>query len=280
MNPKGFAVADFTFPLLSHGNSLKLISMLGMDGADIGLFEGRSHLWPSKEFADLEGNAKKLKSQLDDLGLKCADVFLQMDADFVPYATNHHEDSRRAKARDWFQRTVDYALAVGCDHVTALPGVTFKEEPEETSWKRSVEELNWRTAYAKERGIVFGFECHVGSLAPTPDKALKLVQAVEGGTLTLDYTHFTLAGIADEQAHPLVAYASHFHVRGAKKDRLQVNFPDNTIDYAAIIEEMKKTDYNGWIGIEYVWIDWQECNKSDNLSETIRFRDFFKEQIG
>ena len=45
------ACADFTFPLLSHEQSLDVISMLGFDGVDIGLFEGRSHLHPSREFA-------------------------------------------------------------------------------------------------------------------------------------------------------------------------------------------------------------------------------------
>ena len=29
--------ADFTFPLLSHENSLDLIAMLGFEGGDIGL---------------------------------------------------------------------------------------------------------------------------------------------------------------------------------------------------------------------------------------------------
>ncbi len=49
------ACADFTFPLLPHDKSLDLIAMLGFEGVDIGLFEGRSHLWPSRVFADLKG---------------------------------------------------------------------------------------------------------------------------------------------------------------------------------------------------------------------------------
>ncbi len=46
------ACADFAFPLLPHQNSLDVISMLGFDGVDIGLFEGRSHLHPSREFTN------------------------------------------------------------------------------------------------------------------------------------------------------------------------------------------------------------------------------------
>ena len=37
---------------------------------------------------------------------------------------------------------------------------------------------------------------------------------------------------------------------------------------------MRASGYAGYLGIEYVWIDWEHCNEVDNLSETIRFRDY------
>jgi hypothetical protein len=51
------ACADFALPLLCHDHVLDVISMLEFDGIDIGLFEGRSHLWPSREFRDVLKNA-------------------------------------------------------------------------------------------------------------------------------------------------------------------------------------------------------------------------------
>src|SRR5438270_14031839 len=89
------ACADFTFPLLPHDKVLDLIAVLELDGVDIGLFEGRSHLWPSREFEQLAASAKSLRNKLADRGLKPADVFLQLDPDFVPYAINHPDASRR-----------------------------------------------------------------------------------------------------------------------------------------------------------------------------------------
>src|SRR5262245_19616521 len=142
------ACADFTFPLLPHDKVLDLIAMLDFDGVDIGLFEGRSHLWPSKEFASPAKSGKHLGKNLADRGLRCADVFLQMDPSFVPYAINHPEAARRARARDWFLKTLDYASASGTKHVTTLPGVLFKEEKPANSWKRSFEELAWRVEQA------------------------------------------------------------------------------------------------------------------------------------
>jgi sugar phosphate isomerase/epimerase len=270
------ACADFTFPLLPHQNALQLIAMLGFDGVDIGLFEERSHLWPSREFEDTAGSAGELKRRLNDVGLKPADLFLQMAPDFTPYAINHPEASRRQKARDWFLHALEYARACGCRHVTTLPGVHFDEEPYEVSFARAAEELNWRIEQAHNHEIIFGIEAHVGSLAPTPEQAERLIQQAPGLTLTLDYTHFTRAGLPDSQVEPLLKYASHFHARGAVAGRLQTSFANNVIDYRRIASLLASSGYSGWVGIEYVWIDWEHCNECDNLSETILFRDFFR----
>lgn len=274
------ACADFTFPLLKHDRVLDLIAAIEVEGVDIGLFEGRSHLWPSTEFEKLDVHATLLSKKLSDRGLKCADVFLQMNPDFVPFAINHPEAQRRKKARDWFERTLDYAARVGSLHVTTLPGVYFEDlEPKNTSWKRSQDELAWRVERAKEHQLAFSVEAHVGSLAPDPAEALRMVQGVAGLSLTLDYTHFTRAGLPDSAAEPLLKHASHFHVRGAREGRLQCNFKDNVIDYARVVKLLDALNYHGYLGIEYVWIDWEHCNESDNLSETILFRDFLRRQV-
>ena len=63
------ACADFAFPLLPHDKVLDLIAMLEFDGVDIGLFEGRSHLWPSKVFVSPVRSGKQLGRKLADRGL-------------------------------------------------------------------------------------------------------------------------------------------------------------------------------------------------------------------
>ena len=274
------ACADFTFPLLSHDNSLDLIAMLGFEGVDIGLFEGRSHLWPSRVFADLKASAKALKHKLRARGLELADVFLQTAPDFVSVAPNHPELFIRRQARDWFMQTVEFALACGAKHVSALPGVTFEGEPEADSYERCRDELAWRTQTAASQGITFSIEAHVGSIVPTPTAAARLVQSVPGLTLTLDYTHFTRAGLPDVEIEPLIAHASHFHARGARTGRLQASFRENTIDYERVLDVMRQVGYSGYVGVEYVWIDWEHCNEVDNVSETILMRDFLRKHLG
>src|SRR5690242_11789090 len=140
MKPR-LACADFTFPLLDHDRVLDLIKLLEFDAVDIGLFEGRSHLWPSREFKAVERSGQELIQKLANRGLVPADIFLQTAPEFVSLAPNHPQASRRRKAREMFLRTLDFANACCCLHVSALPGVRFPEEPASASWRRCCDEL-------------------------------------------------------------------------------------------------------------------------------------------
>jgi sugar phosphate isomerase/epimerase len=271
--------SDFTFPLLPHDQVLALIAMLGFDGVDIGLFEDRSHLQPSKVFPDVPGNARRLRNQLAGQGLVPIDVFLQTALDFVSSASNHPDARVREKSRDSFLKTLEFAAECGGRHLTALPGVAFPQESRADSWRRCCEELGWRCETARAAGLVFAVEAHWGSIASTPQEALSLVQSIPGLTLSLDYTHFTKLGIPDSEIEPLVAFASHFHARGAAPGRLQTPVKENTIDYRRIVRVMKQTGYQGTIGIEYTWNEWEDMNRTDNLSETILLRDLIRDEM-
>jgi sugar phosphate isomerase/epimerase len=164
---------------------------------------------------------------------------------------------------------LDYAAACGAKHVTTLPGVRFAGESRDRSLARCTAELAWRVGQSQAAGLEFGVEAHVGSIAATPGAALDPIGRVPGLTLTLDYTHFTRAGIPDRRVEPLVRHASHLHMRCACRGRLQCNFKENTIGFSGMLKAMQVARYHGWAGVEYIWIDWERCNESDTLSETI-----------
>ena len=81
----------------------------------------------------------------------------------------------------------------------------------------------------------------------------------------------------DQEVEPLIAHASHFHARGARPGRLQASFKENIIDYGRVLDVMRQVGYAGYVGVEYVWIDWEHCNEVDNVSETILMRDYLRE---
>lgn len=271
-----YACADFTFPLLPHQDVLRLIGMMGFDGVDIGLFEERSHIRPSGEFVNPSQKGGELKKLAEDAGIVVADVFLQSAFDFQVRAANHIDEKIRREEREQFQKLMEYALAAGSEHITCLPGVHFQEQSYEDSYQCATEELAWRVEQAKKAGLIFGIEAHIGSIVDTPEKVEKLAKDVAGLTLTLDYTHFAKLGIPDQEVAPLMAYASHFHARGAAPGRLQTVVSESSIDYDQVVADMKKAGYNGFIGIEYTWQEWEDCNKTDNISESIILKNKMK----
>ena len=167
-------------------------------------------------------------------------------------------------------RTLDYAAAAGSKHVTLLPGVVFNGESREKSLARAAEELSWRVSRALPMNLTVGVEPHVGSIIDTPERALQLAALVPRLGFTLDYAHFTRAGVPDSRVEPLAARATHFHARCARKGRLQCSLKENTIDFGRALTALADSRFNGWIALEYVWIDWEHCNEVDVLSETIQ----------
>ncbi|MFT3704093.1 MAG: sugar phosphate isomerase/epimerase family protein [Agriterribacter sp.] len=269
--------ADFTFPLLQHEKVFDLIALLDVKGIDIGLFSGRSHITAETEFDNLSHNAKVLKQKLNDRGLTLSDIYLQLHTNLAAFAINHPDESKRKYARERFLRFIDYAKEAGTDHITTLPGMHFKEEDVDRSVHRSYEELNWRVEKTKAAGLQFSVEVHTGSPFMKPEDALTLLRSVPGLGLTLDYTHFIRDGYVQQDVDVLLPYAHHFHSRGAKQGRLQTSMSENIIDYPDIIQKLKKLHYSGWIGLEYIWIEWEKCNEADTLSESLRLKKIIEE---
>lgn len=269
--------ADFTFPLLPHDDVLTLIALLGVQGVDIGLFEDRSHIYPSHVLPDLAVSARDLTTRIEDKGLKLADIFYHASGtDLSKLAVNHPDAEERRKSRELFERMVEFAQLCRAPHLTIEPGMPWDGEDHETSLKRAGPELSWRVECAQPAGVVCGVEPGIGSVIDTPDKTRQLLEMSPGLTLTLDYTHFAYQGISDDKSETLVPYASHMHARGGYEKCLQSKFQDNVVDYPRMLRALRDSDYSGFVCLEYVWMDWEGCNEVDNLSETIQLRDHLR----
>ena len=138
-----------------------------------------------------------------------------------------------------------------------------------------MDELSWYIALAREAGITISFEPHLGSHFSSPEIVNKFCESLPEATLTLDFGHFIYQGYTTDEILPLLEYASHFHGRCAARHKLQASLSENKIDHKKVISRMRSSNYRGWVGIEYVWIDWEQCNKVDIISETIQLKNIF-----
>jgi sugar phosphate isomerase/epimerase len=156
--------------------------------------------------------------------------------------------------------------------LTGLPGVFHSASSRETDLKLAIEEAEWRTNACRSAGVRYAIEPHVGSICFDVETTRRFLEIVEGLTLTLDYGHFVMSGESSARVHDLLPFTSHVHVRGGARDRLQTTVDENTIDFAGMLAELTELRYDGFLALEYVWVDWKGCNRTDNVSETILLR--------
>jgi sugar phosphate isomerase/epimerase len=264
--------ADFTFPLLSRKQTLTLLHALNFEAVDVGLFARSTHFSPNGLIEDRSGYTRTVKNDLGATGLGASDVFLQIGMEPQEHSANDPNPSVRAYNRKVFEAAMDFCLALDCHHMTGLPGVRHPEMSLDESVKLGIEEAAWRVHKAAEAGIVYAIEPHIGSICATPQDTHQFLRQVGGLTLALDYGHFIWAGFSNDDIHQLVPYASHLHVRGGAKGRLQTPVEENIIDFPGLLKRLRDCRYEGFLCMEYVWIAWEGCNRVDNISETILLR--------
>lgn len=272
-HPLQLAGGDYTFPLLGHEQAIALVAMLGVVGFDLAIMGNRSHVRPEHIRGDVEGAADRLGRAIRGQGLTPADVFLIPWTDFETLAPNHPEATERTRARTVFRDVLELAARLAASGVTLLPGIDWPDRPADESLERAAEELQWRAERAAALDLRCSIEPHIGSVVATPERVLELLELAPALELTLDYTHFVAQGIDEMRVDALIPRARHFHARGARPGRGQCAVKDSVIDYPRIVRELAAAGYDGYLALEYVWLDWEGMNECDNVSETILLRD-------
>lgn len=264
-----FSCSDYTFPLLPRAQRFALLGLLGFHSVDIGLFERNSGLKPAQLAADPRGFTKRLRAELRSSGLSAADIFLQTGLEPAIASANDPSRQVRSRNRKMFLLAMELCTNLGCSHVTGLPGVRHVGISQADDLALAHEEAAWRQSVATGAGIKYAVEPHIGSLCSDIAATQAFVDSVPGLTLTLDYGHFVAAGIPSSEIHSLLPFASHVHVRAGAPGKLQTTLNENTIDFAGIVSRLGKRRYRGYLAVEYVWTEWQQCNRTDNVSETV-----------
>ncbi len=268
------ACADDTFRLLRpHRAVLELVAALGVEGVDLFLAGNRSVVPPEDVRDDVAGAAARIAQDVQAVGLTVSDLFVIPWSDLETMAPNSPDPEQREASRALFLDMLELASRLNAPGMTTLPGIHWRGEGYEDSLARAGEELGWRAERASREGLRFSIEPHVGSIVPTPEAALRLVEQTPGLEITLDYSHFVCQGLAEEEADALIPVTRHVHVRGATPERVQASLRENMIDFERMLGALEAGGYDGYLTLEYVWLQWEGCHECDNLAETILLRD-------
>jgi sugar phosphate isomerase/epimerase len=271
--------SDYTFPLLPRAKRFAMLELLGFHLVDLGLFERSTGLRPAQLAADSKGFTRQLKSELRHTRLRVSDVFLQVGLEPSIAAANDPNPRVRTRNRKMFLLALELCSAFDCAHLTGLPGVRHPHVPEADDLALAHEVAAWRQHVAAGVGVKYAIEPHIGSICSDVASTRAFVESVPGLTLTLDYGHFVAAGTPCSEIHPLLQFASHLHARGGAPGQLQATVAENTIDFEGIVRYLRERKYRGCVAVEYVWTEWGQCNRVDNVSEAILLRQRLEDLI-
>lgn len=264
---------SFSFPLLSFADAARVIALIGIPNLDVGAHEGGCHIQPSAVEAQPAQTTEEIRRATASAGLGISDFFATFGEGFRNRPVNTPDPAEREANRQRFRAIVTVSRAIGAKGITLLPGVIWEELGAERSLELSIAELQSLVPIAHDAGLRLSVECHLESVAESPDRALELVQSVPGLQLTLDYSHFIANGFDAAAVHPLIPAAGHFHARQAANGYLQAGHASGTLDFPDIVGRLQRNSYQGDLCIEYTWQEWRGTNNVDVLMESILMRD-------
>jgi sugar phosphate isomerase/epimerase len=274
------AAGGESFPLLPQKVSIDLISELGLEGYDLILRGGKSlGVQLDDVRSDIPGWAGRFGERVRGSGLEFADIFCVPGNSLEPMAINHPDPRQREDAWALFDDMLELAARIGAPGLTMLPGVDWPGEDHEESLARAAHELQQRAEAARARSTRFSVEPHIGSVCPAPSDVARLCELAPDLELALNYTHYTVQGFSDAEIEPLLARARHYKARGSRKGRMQAPLKENSIDFERVIDAMNESDYDGYITLDYVWVDSDGLNDIDVVSEMVLLRDRLRAKI-
>jgi sugar phosphate isomerase/epimerase len=261
----------YSFEVLPLDACLTIVRSMGFTSADLSGFHnrGRASIEPEAILNDPQGSADHVRALLDRHELHCGDFFPQFGSSPAEHGLNDPDPAIREKNRAYIRAIAQFCKLAHIPGMTILPGVDHLGYSHEDNLRRSGEELRLATEIAGEYGVEVRFEAHMGSVAQTPELAIRLVEEfAPAARFALDYSHFTLQYIPLERIHAMIPYTGHVHVRPSRDGKLQTRYAENTIPWVEIIDRLRAVNYRGMLSLEYVHSSWFDLNECDTLNET------------
>jgi sugar phosphate isomerase/epimerase len=252
-------VTSWSFPACTLAEARGVAGALGFRAMDLGLLHGAA--------LDRGRIIDTPMAAVSDLGgLAVSNLYWLFGRDIADNAVS--DPAARNRNNQEFEQVCRFASAAGCPTIFVLPGVTGAK-----AFGAAVTALGDLVAIATRHGVTLTVEPHVGGLLQSPADALRMLKAVPGLKLTLDYAHFICMGFRQAEIDVLAPHAAHVHLRQARPGALQAKWGEGVLDFTAMVGVLRDAGYDGWLAVEYVHQAYMNTLSDDVLTETIRMRD-------
>lgn len=251
------AGSTFAFGDTELEASCDLLTDLGFELADVGAsgWSTFTAYVPQQAVGDpeaTEAEGERIRGIMAAKGLGVSELFI---CDFGQ-AINHPDEQERERSRTLFERFAAIGGAAGFESIMMLPGNVHEDlgQSFDEAFATSVEEYKAMNEVAQRHGLQLNFEPCIMSIAVQPEQAIRLVEAVPGIGLTVDYAHQVQIGLGQDEIEALHPYARHFHVKQSALGEFEVKIDaDNgEIDFGRLIGKLKADGYDGVVTVEYV----------------------------
>ena len=259
-------ITSWSFPQLNLAEVAGLSKVLGLGGVDLGYFY-RSSLDRQAMIENPIEYANSLKH------LECEFPCLyHLFGDDLVHRNVADLESLDRNVSD-FRCAVRFCKEAGIQQIMLLPGMVGPGMTRGQCLENSIQSLRQLVPVARDADLKVGFEPHVHGLIESPAQALDLLGEVPGLGLILDYAHLVCAGYSQESIDVLAPHATHIHLRQAKPGKLQEKLALGTINFNALLGNLKSIGYDAYVAYEYVHQDYMDTLYDDVLTETVLMRD-------
>jgi sugar phosphate isomerase/epimerase len=265
-----FSCHIWAFDDLQLQEALGTIARLGFRYVDIGT---GTHFNPSRALDNAERKAmfNEFRRELELFNLAVADMYL-----FLP-RISLNDKAKRNRDILLFKALLPFAKAFGASGVTVTSGLVHPKTDKE-AWQLMVDALQQMVTAAHEVEIPLSVEPHLDSMVFTIERIERVLDAVPGLQLTLDWAQLVCQGIKHKAITALLPHTRHIQIRQAAKKKLQVPFEQGIIDIAEFVSSLKAADYNGFVSVEYMQtVGWHGMMKVNPIVECARMRDALRE---
>jgi sugar phosphate isomerase/epimerase len=244
------------------------IARLGFRAVDIG---SGPHLNLGEIAQNPEAHGRQVRQIAHDFQLVISDVYLVMT-----HINSPDPNTRNTRLRV-FDRLLSFAEVCGTQGITISPGIVHADGIAH-SFARAIPCLQYMADLAQQRKLRISFEPHLDSIAPDPESAQLLMDAVPSLRLTLDLAHWIAQGITWREIRKMLDLAVHIQIRQAARNRLQTPFDKGKLDLPRVMDALQEINYQGAVCIEYMnAVGWHGMMKLDVTAEIARVRNAIRD---